>query len=246
RGATFTASGFKPDFHYGAYQHQGAFDSESMWKFTSDSTSEDISSQIVMAFDPMHVYEYEGGSELAIPWDALYGLGPGLVPPGTTVGFAASVCWDPEPDGELGGDSAPNNISASLPTIDNFLEMLVDCDNDGRPDPDSLAGVGDLPDADMVRLYKAYPSPTMAGARVPLYLAASPAGKTSRAVEAHVYDIAGRRVKAVYSGQLPPGRHEIVWDGTNAQGAPAGAGIYFMRVTVDNRSVGTAKVVRMQ
>jgi flagellar hook assembly protein FlgD len=98
----------------------------------------------------------------------------------------------------------------------------------------------------MVRLYKPYPSPTMAGARVPLYLAASPAGKTSRAVEAHVYDIAGRRVKAVYSGQLPPGRHEIVWDGTNAQGAPAGAGIYFMRVTVDNRSVGTAKVVRMQ
>ena len=124
--------------------------------------------------------------------------------------------------------------------------MLVDCDNDGRPDPDSLAGVGDVPIADMIRLYKAYPSPTMAGARVPIYLAASPAGKADRAVRADVYDITGRRVKAVYSGQLPPGRHEIAWDGTTAQGAPAGAGIYFMRVTVDSRTVGSVKVVRMR
>ncbi len=246
RGATFTASGFMPDFQYGAYQHQGAFDSHSMFKLTSDTTSEDISSQVVMAFDPMHVYQYEGGSELAIPWDALYALGVGQVPPGATVGFAASICWDPEPDGELGGDSAPNNISVSLPIIDNFIEMLVDCDNDGKPDPDSLAGIGDVTDADMVRLYKAYPSPTMSGARVPLYLAGSPAGKAAQAVEAHVYDITGRRVKAVFSGQLPPGRHEIAWDGTTAHGAPAGPGIYFMRVTVDSRNIGSVKVVRMR
>ena len=68
-----------------------------------------------MAYDPDHLSLDNGGSEIAIPWQTLYGLGAGNVPPGAEVSLVVSLCWDPEPDGELGGDSAPSNLSDALP-----------------------------------------------------------------------------------------------------------------------------------
>ncbi len=248
RGATFSATGFKVDYEMGAYQHQGGFDGQSMWRLLSDTTSEDVSSQIVMAFDPQHVYGYDGGSELAIPWDVLYGLGPGLVPPNTKIGVVTSVCWDPEPDGELGGDSAPNNVSAVLPAIDNFSEIEIDGDGDGIPDPCECgeAGVtpGDRPDR--TRVMSAYPSPARSTARVPVVLGTpSAGGKQLYDVRAEVFDITGRSVSVVLSGSLPAGRHVIDWNGRTASGPAAGAGIYFMQVTVDGRVARTVKIVRI-
>ncbi|MCK4408742.1 MAG: hypothetical protein KAW67_01565, partial [Candidatus Eisenbacteria sp.] len=38
RGTTFTASGFKADFQYGCYQHQGAYDSDSFFSIDSATT----------------------------------------------------------------------------------------------------------------------------------------------------------------------------------------------------------------
>ena len=247
RGASFTAAGFKPDYQYGAYQHQGAFDSHSIWELTSDTTSIDISSQVVKAFDPQHNYGYDGGSELAIPWDALYGLGVNQVPVGTSIGIVASVCWDPEPDGELGGDVAPNNVSASLPTVDNFEEVVVDSDNDGVPDPGCSAGVPGLDDASSPRVLHAYPSPSRAGVSVPVVLgAASGVGKQGSAVKVDIYDISGRRVATVFEGKLPAGQHALEWDGRTASGHAAGAGLYFMRVRVGGEEFGTAKIMRVR
>jgi hypothetical protein len=251
RGATFTAAGFKPDYQYGAYQHQGPYDSESFWRLTSDTTSVDMSSEIVMAFDPQHVYTYDGGSELAIPWDALFGLGTNHVPAGTKIGVVASVCWDPEPDGELGGDVAPNNISASLPTVDNFAGVVVDADLDGVPDPGCQAGVEDNRDVTGTPVLKAFPSPSRSSVTVTVVLgggkaAAGGGGKGDSAVNVDVFDIAGRRVARIFSGTLPAGAHGFEWDGRTASGGRAGAGLYFMRVTVDGREAGTAKIVRIR
>jgi hypothetical protein len=219
-----------------------------MWRLLSDTTSEDISSQIIMSFDPQHVYGYDGGSELAIPWDALFGLGPGLIPAYTKIGVVASVCWDPEPDGELGGDSAPSNISAALPAIDNFAEIEVDSDGDGIPDPceccEASVPEGDIPLKTQV--LSAYPSPARSLARVPVTLGAPLAGgRQHYDVRAEVFDIAGRSVSTVFAGSLPAGRHVLGWDGRTASGPVAGAGIYFMRVTVDGRVAGTVKLVRI-
>jgi hypothetical protein len=245
RGATFSALGFKPDYQCGAYQHQGGYDSQTFWRLTSDTTSEDISTQAVMAFDPQHTYGYDGGSELAIPWDVLYGLGPGLVPVGTKIGVVASVCWDPDPDGELGGDSAPSNVSATLPVIDNFCEIAVDTDNDGYPDPACQAGIdaGDVPVRAAV--LKPYPSPMLALVHVPIVLGAPQLGRADLTVKADVFDIAGRKVTTVYRGDLAPGRHALSWNGRTVSGRPAGSGIYFMRITVDGDVVGTAKITRL-
>jgi len=134
RGALFTASGFRADFQYGCYQHQGQFDGDSFERVTSSTTTSSLSDSIFSAFDSQHINGDLGGSELAIPWDVLFGLGHDTVPAGASISIVASICWDPEPDGELGGDSAPNNISAVLPTIDNVYTFTVDGNSDGVPD----------------------------------------------------------------------------------------------------------------
>jgi hypothetical protein len=134
RGAMFTASGFKADWQYGCYQHQGAYDSDSFWKITSPTTSVAYSDSILSAFDSMHNKGNLGGSELAIPWSVLFGLGEGSVPANCNISIVASLCWDPEPSGVLGGDSAPNDISAVLPTIDRVFTFVVDANGDGKPD----------------------------------------------------------------------------------------------------------------
>ncbi|RKZ08790.1 hypothetical protein DRQ05_00890 [bacterium] len=134
RGTTFTSPGFRCDYQYGCYQHQGQYDSDSFFRIVSSTEAVDISDSVLTAFDSMHDYGDLGGSEIAVPWDLFYHMGPDSVPVGARISIVASLCWDPEPDGELGGDSAPNNISATLPTIDNVYTFTVDADNDGKPD----------------------------------------------------------------------------------------------------------------
>ncbi len=134
RGATFTAAGFKPDWEFGAYQHQGAFDGQSFFRILTATTTANYSDSILKAFDPGHAYGLNGGSELAIPWNVLYGLGVGHVPANTQISFVASLAWDPEPSGALGGDQAPNNIAATAPVIDNRTLITIDANGDGIPD----------------------------------------------------------------------------------------------------------------
>jgi len=100
----------------------------------SSTTTSSLSDSIFSAFDSQHINGDLGGSELAIPWDVLFGLGHNAVPAGASISVVASICWDPEPDGQLGGDSAPNNISAVLPVIDNVHTFIVDGNSDGVPD----------------------------------------------------------------------------------------------------------------
>jgi hypothetical protein len=140
RGATFSAAGFKPDWQFGAYQHQGPFDGQSFFKLLSATTTANYSDSILKAFDPTHAFGLSGGSELAIPWSVLYGLGTGRVPANAQLGFVASVCWDPEPSGVLGGDQAPNNLSATPPAIDNRALLAIDANGDGYPDPIDRTG----------------------------------------------------------------------------------------------------------
>ncbi len=134
RGATFTAAGFRPDWNLGAYQHQGAFDGQSFFKLLSSTTTANYSDSILKAFDPTHQFGLNGGSELAIPWSTLYGLGAGRVHANASIGLVASLCWDPEPAGQLGGDQTPSNLFALAPVIDNRVLVSIDGNGDGYPD----------------------------------------------------------------------------------------------------------------
>jgi hypothetical protein len=133
-----------------------------------------------------------------------------------------------------------------LPTIDNFLEVIVDGDSDGLPDPGEQAGIPDVTPAQGSMLLSAYPSPSKSVARVSVVLGGPSAGGRSHyGVRADVFDIAGRRVRTAYDGSLPAGRHVLSWDGRTVADAPAGAGIYFMRITADGEEIGTVKIIRI-
>lgn len=53
-----------------------------------------------------------------------------------------------------------------------------------------------------------------------------------------VYDIHGRRIKLLYSGNMTPGRVRTVrWDGTDQQGRELSAGIYYYRLVTPTQSL---------
>jgi hypothetical protein len=136
RGVQITAPGFKADWEFGAYQHQGPFDSQSLFKILSATTTANYTDSILKAFDPNHANGLNGGSEIAIPWNVLFGLGPGRVPANGQLGLITSLCFDPEPNGEAGGDQAPNNTGGVLPpTLNNRKLIPLDLNGDGWPDP---------------------------------------------------------------------------------------------------------------
>jgi photosystem II stability/assembly factor-like uncharacterized protein len=67
------------------------------------------------------------------------------------------------------------------------------------------------------------PNPSRGWARLTLEM-----GGPGR-VEVAVFDAGGRRVRTLIQDQLQAGRHPVAWDGTDAGGARAAAGVYFLR-----------------
>jgi hypothetical protein len=61
-------------------------------------------------------------------------------------------------------------------------------------------------------------------------------------VEVDVYDVGGRRVRSVASAEMDPGERSVQWDGRDADGRRAGAGLYFMRL-VAGAQVVTKRIV---
>jgi photosystem II stability/assembly factor-like uncharacterized protein len=76
------------------------------------------------------------------------------------------------------------------------------------------------------------PNPSRGAVRLTLELPAP------TAVETGVYDLAGRRVRALESGSFAAGRHVLAWDGRDESGRLAAPGVYFARVVspLGNRS----------
>ncbi len=225
RGASFNAPGFAADFEYGCYQHQSTFDGDGFWQILSATTTQDRSDDIQSAYDSFHTFGAASGSELAIAWNTLYGLGDGLVPVGAEISLVASICWDPEPDGVLGGDSAPNNIVASLPLIDNVWTLTVDSDGDGLPDLDDPSAVPQVP-ATTVRLLPNVPNPFNPSTVISYEIS----GLSSAEVSLVVYDVRGNRINTLVRGVVEPGLHEVVWNGRTGGGLPVAAGTYFSQL----------------
>ena len=69
------------------------------------------------------------------------------------------------------------------------------------------------------------PNPGAAGLRIQFDV---PARGT---VGLEVYDIAGRQVQTLITGTLPPGKHEVPWDGRDQAGRAVPSGTYFCRLS---------------
>ncbi len=60
-------------------------------------------------------------------------------------------------------------------------------------------------------------------------------------VEVAIYDMRGRLVRTVWSGEAEAGEHTVTWSGTDGSGRPAASGVYLGRLT----TARTSSVVRM-
>jgi flagellar hook assembly protein FlgD len=67
-------------------------------------------------------------------------------------------------------------------------------------------------------------------------------GSVSKA-RVNVFDVEGRLVKTLLETQLPAGRHEVFWDGTDRHGRRVSPGVYFTRVETERASRQTKVVL---
>lgn len=106
----------------------------------------------------------------------------------------------------------------------------------------ATVGVGD--DADRAwsdGLGAARPSVFLHQTTLPFRLSA--AGR----VRIDVWDAGGRRVRRVFDAEAGPGEHRTIWDGADDSGRRAPPGAYFLRMSVEGRTVGGgARVVRLR
>jgi len=64
-------------------------------------------------------------------------------------------------------------------------------------------------------------------------------------VDVAIYDVAGRFVRRLHRGPLPPGTTNLRWDGRDEAGAGASAGLYLVRANSSERVV-CAKILRLE
>jgi hypothetical protein len=103
------------------------------------------------------------------------------------------------------------------------------------PDPCSPAEVPvESPTSYAPRLHATAPNPFTGQAEI-IFSMPDLAGETS--VQLEVYDLGGRRVRTLLKGARSPGRHRVLWDGTDQDGRPVEAGVYFCRLTVGSMTV---------
>ena len=51
-----------------------------------------------------------------------------------------------------------------------------------------------------------------------------------------VYNLAGQSIKTLAASTLPPGNHQLQWDGTDDAGHPVGSGTYVCALRAGNRT----------
>jgi flagellar hook assembly protein FlgD len=60
-----------------------------------------------------------------------------------------------------------------------------------------------------------------------------------------IYDITGRKVRELVSGQVSAGVRTVRWDGRDDSGIPVSSGVYFARLTMGkNAAVGKMLLVK--
>jgi hypothetical protein len=78
-----------------------------------------------------------------------------------------------------------------------------------------------------------YPNPFQSSTTISYSVAGKLGANTSQFVELKVFDVNGREVKMLASGEKTPGHYEIVWNGTDAKGARCANGVYFIRMNAE-------------
>lgn len=172
----------------------------------------------------------------------------GLVPPrwvpvsGVFAGGAVSIeAARVELVGRYGTPSAGSPVVgradlAQMPT-DDILGVPRDGDPDlGAVEVRSSSGVDEPAPPTTAGLLSA-PNPFRDRTTIELELT------ETATVEVSVFDLGGRRVRALYAGLLSPGAH-LSWDATDDAGARVAAGVYWVRAELGGRQLTQKLIVR--
>ncbi len=135
----------------------------------------------------------------------------------------------------LGTDAFADSLIVAWPSgvVDVFTNVPAGRVTVTESDPTFVVGPGAAATGTPLRL-DAQPNPASGGAV--LFAAGRRAGEPARLL---LRDAAGRRV---LDRVLAPGEDRVAWDGRDARGRPAAAGVYFARLTEGARSTGTKLV----
>lgn len=92
-------------------------------------------------------------------------------------------------------------------------------------------------EAPEVALSLATPIPAETGAAFLVTLA------RAQDVALDILDVGGRRVRVLWKGNLPSGKHHLAWDGTGDNGALAGSGVYFVHLSTHSQRLNRRVVL---
>lgn len=130
-----------------------------------------------------------------------------------------------------------------LPTGDDTLRITAGstyAESDGGSAEAAFAWTGNGLTPDTARLLASEPNPFRNSTTVRF---AVPAGAAR--FDLRIFDIAGRLVRVLDQGAAAPGVQVRSWDGHDAAGRPAQAGIYFVQLSVGSE-IATGKVVLLR
>jgi len=185
---------------------------------------------------------------LTIRWASTLDFGPIVsveLIVGTDAGATAVYSVDPNAGGE--GYAGETVVDLSTYALEDQVYLRAECRTDRGDDAfraytnpiwfyfdaTSVAD-GDTPSRLALSVRG---NPSVGGAS--LSFAVPEAGHATVAV----YDVAGRLVRVLHDGPADAGIHAAVWDGDDATGAPASAGIYFFRLTALGRMAATKGIL---
>lgn len=80
------------------------------------------------------------------------------------------------------------------------------------------------------QLRPVYPNPLHFRATISYSVVGKLGSNKSQFVELKVFDVTGREVKTLASGEKTPGHYEVTWNGKDAKGAKCPSGVYFIRM----------------
>ncbi|MBZ0266799.1 hypothetical protein K8I85_01465 [bacterium] len=154
-----------------------------------------------------------------------------------------------EPDGSFtiarpaldANSDADYTVPMPWSVLDYVGVIVTNSDRDGGPqpyrlrvlDPSAATAVapGDVAAAEHVALLPNRPNPFRGETTIRYSIPAPTAGRV------RVYDVAGRAVRTLVSGDLPAGPAAVTWDGADDTGNPVPAGVYWSRVETRHASV---------
>lgn len=129
-------------------------------------------------------------------------------------------------------------VSAAAPTV-KLRNIKLAASDAGRIE---VAGSAPLPKT--FSLLQNYPNPFNPSTTIAFALGGDGSGGSVR-VHLDIYNVLGQRVTSLVNSDLPPGRYEYQWNGTDGSGQQVASGLYFYRLT-SNKQSETKKMVLLK